>query len=282
MAAVLLRAHDRNAPHDAPARLVLVKKECREPTPVVVRGARYQDVMRGAVGAGDEPFAATYDVAVVALLGARQHHGRVGAGPGMRLGHDEGRAHFAVDDRPEPLLLLRRRADLGEQVHVAVVRRHAMDAERTEDRTRRLFVDRRPGTDRQPHAAVFLGRLRRPQAGLLGLRAHRRQPLMRDVLVVGEIFRIGFERQHVLGDEVAHAQADGFDFGREREVHEGFLTLNLHHLAAVGDDGGARDVAAGVRREQQERAVEIAVLAEAAHGNSRLTRRRFRPANICR
>ena len=42
---------------------------------------------------------------------------------------------------------------------------------------------------------------------------------MRDVLVVGEILRIGFERQHVLGDEVAHAQADVFDLGREREVH---------------------------------------------------------------
>ena len=45
---------------------------------------------------------------------------------------------------------------------------------------------------------------------------------MRDILVLGEILRIGFERQHVLFDEGAHAQADVLDFGRQREVHCSF------------------------------------------------------------
>src|SRR5450830_1580079 len=137
----------------------------------------------------------------------------------MRLGHGEGRAHLTVDDGLEPFVFLRGRAGARQEIHVAVVGRHAMDRERTEDRARRLLVDRRPGNDWQPHAAVFLGRLRRPQAGFLGFLAHGRQPRRGDVLVVGEIGRIGFERQHVLLDEGAYAQADGFDLGRQREVH---------------------------------------------------------------
>jgi hypothetical protein len=45
------------------------------------------------------------------------------------------------------------------------------------------------------------------------------KPVFRNVLVLGKIYRVGFERQHVLLDESTHAQAQGFDFGREREVH---------------------------------------------------------------
>jgi hypothetical protein len=36
-------------------------------------------------------------------------------------------------------------------------------------------------------------------------------------LVLGEIMRIAFERQHVLLDERAHAQAKALDLGRQRE-----------------------------------------------------------------
>ena len=57
----------------------------------------------------------------------------------------------------------------------------------------------------------------RPAA--LRLRLHRREPRQRDVLVLGKIFRIGFERQHVLLDEGARAHADIFDLGRKGEVH---------------------------------------------------------------
>ena len=175
--------------------------------------------MRGAVGAGDEPFAAAHDVAVVALLRARQHHAGIGAGAGRRLGHHEGRAHLALDDGAEEFLLLLGRADLAEQVHVAVVGRHAIDGERAEDRARGFLVERRPGDDGKRHAAEFLGRLRRPQAGRFRLLAHGLKTGVRDVLVVGEIFRIGLQRQHVLGDEAARAQAQVFDFGGEGEVH---------------------------------------------------------------
>src|SRR5262245_24181320 len=40
-----------------------------------------------------------------------------------------------------------------------------------------------------------------------------------------------------------------------------------HHLPTVDDDGGAGDEAAGVGDEQKQRAVEIALLAEPAHGD---------------
>ena len=78
----------------------------------------------------------------------------------------------------------------GEQVHVAVVGRHAVEGERAEHRARGLLVHRRPGDDRQRHAAELLGRLRRPQPRGLRLGAHRLEALFGDVLVLGEIRRI--------------------------------------------------------------------------------------------
>src|SRR5581483_915521 len=40
------------------------------------------------------------------------------------------------------------------------------------------------------------------------------------VLVLGEIVRVAVQRQHVLFDEGADADAKGFDFGGEGEVHD--------------------------------------------------------------
>ena len=47
MAAVLLRPHDRDAPHDAPAGLVAVIEEGGEPAARVVGGARHENEMLG-------------------------------------------------------------------------------------------------------------------------------------------------------------------------------------------------------------------------------------------
>src|SRR5476651_2147452 len=91
--------HDRDAAQDAPAGLVLVIEERGQAAARLVRGARHQDEMRGAFGAGDEPFVAGDDIAVALFHGARQHHAGIGARAGMRFGHGEGRAHLAVDER---------------------------------------------------------------------------------------------------------------------------------------------------------------------------------------
>src|SRR5580692_380638 len=53
MAAVLFRAHDLDAADDAPAGLVLMKQKRGDAPALVVGGARRENKMRGAVGAGD-------------------------------------------------------------------------------------------------------------------------------------------------------------------------------------------------------------------------------------
>src|SRR5262249_30545964 len=111
VAAVLLRAHDRDAPHDLPAGLISVKQEGGEAATRIVGGARDEDEMIGDAGAGDEPLVTADDPAIALALGAGADHARIRAAAGRRLGHGEGRAHLALDDRPQPLLLLRRRAD---------------------------------------------------------------------------------------------------------------------------------------------------------------------------
>ena len=194
-----------NAPHDAPARLIAVIEKRGEAAARIVRGARDDDEMRRFGGAGDEPFAAADHPFAVFLLGGGADHARIGAAARRRLGHGERGFHLALDHRPQPPLLLRRRADAREQQHIAVVGRRAVDRERAEHGARRFLVDRRPGDGRQRHAAEFLGRLRRPQSDFFGLLLHRRQPRQRNIFVLGEIFFIRFEREHILLDKGARA-----------------------------------------------------------------------------
>ena len=267
VAAVLLRAEDADAAHDPPAGLVAVIEERREAAPRIVRGARDQDEMRRAVGAGDEPFAAVDHPFAVPAFGAGADHAGIGAAARRRLGHGEGRAHLALDDRAQPALLLGRRAGAREQIHVAVVGRHAVEGERPEDRARGLLVHRRPGDDRQRHAAELLGRLRRPQAFGLRLGAHRLEAFVRDVLVLGEIHGIRFERQHMALDEGAGAQAQVFDVGRQREIHLSFPEP-IPCSATIWPPSTTM-VAPAMKRPASEasskqRAVEIAVAAEPA------------------
>src|SRR5262249_21371344 len=164
------------------------------------------------------------DPAIALALGAGADHAGVGAAARRRLGHGEGRAHLALDDRPQPLLLLRRRADAREQVHVAVVGGRTVEAYRAEDGAVRLFVHGGPADHRQAHATELLRRLRRPQAGFLRLRAHVREQVEPDVLVAIVVVAVRLERQHVLLDEGAGAPADVLDLGREREVHDPCLS----------------------------------------------------------
>ena len=58
-----------------------------------------------------------------------------------------------------------------------------------------------------------------------------------------KLHRIGFERQHVLLDEGAGADAKALDLGRQREVHDFPLTAQRDHLTAVADNRRAGDIA---------------------------------------
>src|SRR5262249_6802364 len=82
-----------------------------------------------------------------------------------------------------------------------------------------LLVDCGPGDDRQVHAAEFLRRLRGPQAGLLRFLANFGESCLRNVLMLGEIFGICFQRQNVLFDKSPHTQAEVLHLGRKREIH---------------------------------------------------------------
>jgi len=220
MAAMLLRPHDRDAPRDPPARLVLVKQEGRESAPRIVGRAGDQDEIRGFFGAGDEPFPAEDAVGAVRLfLGAGLHHAWVRAAARMRFCHDEGGADLAARDGREPALLLRGRPCEFENHHVAVVRRGAVEGGRTEDRAvHRLVADRHADAP-DAEAAAFRLELKQPQA--LGARflANLRQQIDADVLmrVVGG--GIAFQRDQAAVDEGRDALAKLVERGRDREIH---------------------------------------------------------------
>src|SRR4051794_7345889 len=105
MSAMFFRSHDRNPPHDVPARLVTMEQETCEAPARIVRGARHQDEMAGLTCASDEPFVAANDPAIAFALGARADHARIGAAARRRLRHCKGGAHASLDDRPQPFFL---------------------------------------------------------------------------------------------------------------------------------------------------------------------------------
>ncbi len=198
MPAVLLRPHDRNAPHDLKAGLMTMKQKSREFASRIVGGARDQNEMVGNAGAGDEPLVAADHPAVALFLCTGTDHAGIGAAAGCRLGHRKGGAYVALDDRAQPLFLLSRRADKREEIHVAVVGRRTIERDRAEDRAVRLLIHRGPADDRQTHATVLLRRLRRPQALRFRLLANSREQIEADVFVVVVVRPIGLERQHML------------------------------------------------------------------------------------
>src|SRR5262245_16429299 len=219
MPAVLLRPHDRNPPDDLEAGLVAMKQKSREAAARIVRGAGNQNEMIGNAGAGDEPLMAADHPAVALLLSAGTDHAGIGAAAGRGLGHRKSRAHFALDDRAQPLVLLRRRADQRQHIHIAVIGRRAIEHDRAEDRAVRLLIHRGPADDRQTHAAEILRCLRRPQALRFRLLAYAREQIEPDVLMVVVVGPIGLERQHLLFNKGARAPADVRDLIGQREIH---------------------------------------------------------------
>ena len=219
MAAMLLRAHDRDAAHDLPAGLVAVEQEGGEPAARIVRGAGDDDEVLRHPGPGDEPFAALDDPPAAASGRPGADHAGIRAAARRRLGHGEGRADAAVDDRAQPAVLLCRRGDLGQQHHVAVVGSGGVEHDRPEDRAVGLLVHHGHGQPRQAHAAQLLRRLRRPQARghCLGLQSG--QAIEADVLVLVPGGAIVLHRHDKVADEGARAPLQLGEFGIEGEIH---------------------------------------------------------------
>ena len=111
--------------------------------------------------AGDPP-------AAVDPPGHRPQRGRIRAGAGRRLGHGEAGADVAGGERAQVPLVLGGRADLVQQVHVALVRGGAVHRQRAEQAGAGLFEQHGDVVEREPAAAELLRQLRRPDVGRAG------------------------------------------------------------------------------------------------------------------
>ena len=85
-----------------------------------------QDLAALVAGARGPPFAAVDNVIAAVLLDGNRNVRGVGGGH-IRLGHGEARADFAGQQRLQPALLLRLAAIADQHLHVARVRRGAVE-----------------------------------------------------------------------------------------------------------------------------------------------------------
>ena len=220
MAAMLLGAHDRDAPQDPPAGIVAVKQKAAQPVARIVRGPRDQHEMLGRARAGDEPLVAV-DHVIIAVPGrGRAHHPGVRARPRRRLGHREGRSHAALGHRAQPPLLLLGRAEALDHHHVAVIGRGRVEHHRPEDRAVHLLVadGHADPPDRAP--AEAFRELQVPQAPRARPRPHPFQKRGGDVFVFVVAGRVGLERQKLGRDEIRDLAAQRVQRGGDGEVHE--------------------------------------------------------------
>ena len=121
--------------------------------------------------ARDEPLVAVDDPVVAVADGARLDERRVGAGD-LGLGHREARAHDAVAEGLQVLLLLRLGRPVEERVHVALVGRLGVESVGTEGGLRGLGRDGRHGDVSEAHPAVLLRHVREPEAPVVRGDAH--------------------------------------------------------------------------------------------------------------
>ncbi len=197
----------------------------------VVLGAGDQDREARSTSARDEPLVPVDHPLVAVLIGAGLDERRVRTGD-LGLGHGEAAHHPPLAERPEVLLLLLVGRPVQECVHVALVGRLAVHHPRPEVGLRRLGLDHRHLGVAEAHATPLLGHVGQPQTGLLRLVAHREQNLQ--VLPAVYVFAVaypGLTQLHGLLDELANAQPEVFELGREGEVDR--------HGSASGDRTGA-------------------------------------------
>ena len=137
----------------------------------------------------------------------------IGTAAGRRLGHRKGRVDRAGNDRQEPARLLVLARDRGEEAHVAVVRRRAVEDGWPEDRSVRRLVEGRLGNHGKTEPAKTDRHLRRPQAGRLRLLAQPVAEIETDILVLVIASGVVLERQNLGRDEVRDLGRKCFMFG---------------------------------------------------------------------
>ena len=169
-------------------------------------GPGHDDAHRSAGCAGDECLAAVDDPLAAFEPGHAHHHAGIGAGAVFRrrFGHEERRARHAADQGLEEPRLLRRRRNLGQQVHVALVGSRHIDGHHSQ---------RRPAGRAQHHRQFAMRQMRPIRGKVRGedARVARLAPEFRDQLLTGSVrtvARILFVRDRNLLHEAQHPLRD--------------------------------------------------------------------------
>ena len=182
-----------------------------------IAGAGHDDGERGALGAGDQPFAAVDDEAVAVGLGAHLQHGRIGAGAAVGLGHGEAGAYLAGREALQILLALRGRRDHIEQMDVALVGRMKVQRDGAEDGVAGRLEDDGLLEVRETLAAEVLGTVDAEQAGCLGGGVEVAAQVLGDAVMPPA--RIRLERNDLLANEGGDAIAQLGERLGDLEVH---------------------------------------------------------------
>ncbi len=181
-------------------------------------------LQRGSGPARRPPFAAVDHVMIAVADDRRLDVGRIRRRD-IRLGHREGRADLAAQQRLEPALLLRVGRVANEHFHVAGVRRVAVERLRRDPRPAHDLAQRRVFEVGEPGAEVGFRQEQVPQArrarlGLQCLHDLRRDPRIAAPSVLLHLGgEHGFRRVDVLVHEARDARGEVLHFGRVLEVH---------------------------------------------------------------
>ena len=182
------------------------------------------DLAARVAGARGPPLASVDDVVVAVALDARFDVGRVGRGH-RRLGHREGAADLAGQQRLEPLLLVLGRAVAHQHLHVAGVRRRAVEDLARPGHHAHQLGQRGVLLVEQAGAEFAFGQEQVPQLGgaRLGLELldqRQRRPALAGGRVGLDLLRVAaLVRVDVLGHEGADAFAQFLGAGGVAEVH---------------------------------------------------------------
>ena len=183
-------------------------------------GHRHDERDVGDAGGGGEPLLAVQHVILVAVLHrAGLHAGGVGAR--RFLGHRIADALLAVEQRLEILLLLMLGAVRQQRHHRRVIGALRVHRQRAEMAFAKLHLDESVGERPKPHAAIFLGDERTPQA----LRTRLGAQFIEDRLVILARDQPLFSGLAFVMHPLAHPLADRLGLGRDFEIDRHVITL---------------------------------------------------------
>jgi hypothetical protein len=176
---------------------------------------------------------------VAVQLGAGGEACGIGAGR-LRLGHGEAAPDLALEQRPQPLLLLLLGAVLGEDLHVARVGRRAVVDHRGDEAPPHLLAEHPVLPVGQAGAVALVGHEQVPQPLRLGPLAQLHEALgigatgLDGHLLVERPEQLHFDRIDMLLVELLYAFEEALDLRRGSEVHVAAVSQGIAHGVPAG------------------------------------------------